>query len=74
MEWISLEEQLPEEGVEVMTKIDDAKGCRNEQSLTRKGNLWFYPDMSMYIYYLPTHWMPLPAPPKKKKDETSCKH
>ena len=44
------------DGVEVETKIDDGRGCRNEQSLTRKGRLWFFPDMSMYVYYTPTHW------------------
>lgn len=44
------------EGVEVMTKIDEGKGARNEQTLTRKGNLWCYPDMHMYVYYRPTHW------------------
>lgn len=44
---------------EVMTKIDDACGCRNEQPLVRQGNLWFYPDMSVYVYYRPTHWRPL---------------
>jgi hypothetical protein len=44
------------EGVEVMTKIDDGNGVRNVQSLTRRGNLWFYPDMSMYVYYTPTHY------------------
>ncbi len=61
--WISVEDRLPEEGVEVMAKIDDSDGCRNEQSLTRQGTLWFFPDMSMYVYYTPTHWMPLPEPP-----------
>lgn len=44
------------EGVEVMTKIHDADGCRNEQSLKRQGRLWFFPDMTMYVYYQPTHW------------------
>lgn len=55
-EWISCEIDLPENGVEVMTKIDDQKGCRNKQSLTRQGNFWFFPDMSMYVYYTPTYW------------------
>ena len=40
----------------VETKIDDAKGLRNEQPLKRQGNLWFFPDGSMYVYYTPTHW------------------
>ena len=44
------------EGVEVMTKIDDEHGVRNEQSLKRRGNLWFLSDGSMYVYYWPTHW------------------
>jgi hypothetical protein len=44
------------ENVEVMTKIDDERGCRNEQSLKRHGNIWWYPDGSMYVYYKPTHW------------------
>lgn len=49
---------LPEDGVEVLTKIDDEKGCRNETRLKRRGRLWFFPDMSMYVYYEPTHWKP----------------
>lgn len=44
------------EGVAVMTKIDDEGGVRNEQKLIRKGRLWYFPDMSMYVYYAPTHW------------------
>lgn len=44
------------EGVVVDTKIDDADGVRNEQPLKRKGNLWFVPDGTMYVYYEPTHW------------------
>lgn len=46
------------EGVEVETKIDDGVILRNEQTLVRKGALWFFPDMSMYVYYRPTHWRP----------------
>ena len=57
-EWISVDFTLPKEGQEVMTKIDDGKGIRNETSLKRQGNLWFFPDMSMYVYYKPTHWKP----------------
>lgn len=44
------------ECVRIMTKIEDSKGSRNEQLLIREGRLWFFPDMSMYVYYMPTHW------------------
>lgn len=54
--WISLAESLPDNGLTVQTKIDDAGGCRNEQHLKRQGRLWFFPDGSMYVYYTPTHW------------------
>lgn len=45
------------DGVVVKTKISDADGERNVQNLKRKGRMWFYPDMKMYVYYTPTHWM-----------------
>lgn len=40
----------------VETKIDDEDGERNVTRLKRRGNLWFLPDDSMYVYYRPTHW------------------
>ncbi|MEX3933332.1 hypothetical protein AB4Y32_16265 [Paraburkholderia phymatum] len=49
------------ENVEILTKIDDKDGERNEQSLIRKGRLFFFPDESMYVYYTPTHWKPMPT-------------
>lgn len=54
--WIRCDGRLPDDGVVVETKIDDADGCRNEQSLKRQGRLWFFPDDSMYAYFKPTHW------------------
>jgi hypothetical protein len=54
--WVKFSDQLPPEGKVVNTKIDDEKGVRNEQELKRVGNLMFYPDGSMYVYYSPTHW------------------
>jgi hypothetical protein len=50
------------EGREVWTKIDDKDGVRNEQTLTRRGRLWFTDTndgVGMYVYYTPTHWRPL---------------
>lgn len=54
--WISIEKELPEEGVLVDTKIDDDKGIRNEAQLKRNNHLWLLSDGSMYVYYNPTHW------------------
>ncbi len=54
--YIAVSEELPPDGEIVMTKIDDENGCRNEQKLKRQGNLWWFPDGSMYVYYRPTHW------------------
>ena len=56
MNWISVTSLLPKQNKEVMTKIDDSKGRRNEQTLVFHNNLWWAPDMSMYVYYSPTHW------------------
>lgn len=44
---------------EVWTKINDERGERNVQKLTRKGRLWFTgtaDGVGMYVYYTPTHW------------------
>jgi hypothetical protein len=54
--WIECSRLLPQEGLLVETKIDDQYGCRNYAKLIRKGGLWFLSDMSMYVYYTPTHW------------------
>ena len=65
MEWINCKDQMPKHGVLVETKIDDEHGVRNvcklilyqRDSPSRK--LWFTSDMSMYVYYSPTHWKPV---------------
>lgn len=56
MNWNKLSQIPAPDGVVLNTKIEDSKGCCNEQKLIRKGNLWWFPDMSMYVYYVPTHW------------------
>jgi hypothetical protein len=60
IQWRKISEELPPEGEAVNTKIDDARGPRNEQLLVRVGRLFYYPDHSMYVYYTPTHWHPIP--------------
>ena len=59
-EWIDCNMQLPACGLIVETKIDDAQGLRNQQTLKREKRLWFLPDASMYVYYTPTHWRYVP--------------
>lgn len=49
----------------VWTKIDDEHGERNVAELKRRGNIWFFPDSSMYVYYTPTHWA-RPQPPRSQ--------
>jgi hypothetical protein len=58
-DWKQCVREMPPEGVAVETKIDDAKGCRNVQPLIRSNRLWWVQDMSVYVYYTPTHWRPL---------------
>lgn len=54
--WIDMAvETLPPEGEVVMTR--DSGG--NEQPLKRIGRLFYFPDMSMYVYFLPAAWRPL---------------
>lgn len=55
-DWISVVERLPPENKIVDTSIDDGEYIRNERKLKRKGNLWYFPNGSMYVYYTPTHW------------------
>lgn len=56
----------------VLTKIHDEHGARNEQPLRKIGRLWYFADGSMYVYYNPTHWRPLPvasaSTPDKQKE------
>lgn len=55
-DWLPITATLPVDKIEVETKIDDLDGERNVVKLVRQGGLWFFPDMSMYVYYQPTHW------------------
>lgn len=61
--------------VGVLTKIDDEKGVRNVQMLRKIGNLWYFDDGSMYVYYTPTHWavadgqLPTPLEPLRGREE-----
>ena len=59
IDWIECSVSVPPNDQAVLTKIDDEHGPRNEQVLRLVGRLWWFEDMSMYVYYAPTHWRPL---------------
>jgi len=54
--WRRVSYAVPVDGAIVDTKIDDEHGCRNVQKLKYHKRLWWLTDMSMYVYYTPTHW------------------
>lgn len=51
-QWTKTSERLPEEKIVVLTLGENGL----EQTLKRIGNLWFFPDESMYVYYTPKYW------------------
>lgn len=48
--WNSTITNPPPEGVVV--EVANNGGAQ----LVRQGNLWFFPDFSMYVYYTPEWW------------------
>jgi hypothetical protein len=53
-QWIRTDEQLPDEGKLVSVRLGSR---RVVQKLKRYRHLWFLEDGSMYVYYVPTHWL-----------------
>ena len=51
-DWIETSDFRPDEGVTV--EAMDSGG--HVQTLVYKSGLWFFPDMSMYVYYVPQRW------------------
>jgi hypothetical protein len=51
-DWIPTDRALPPNG-EVVQSMDSGG---HVQPLVRNGNLWFFADRSMYVYYTPKFW------------------
>ena len=70
-EWISVREQMPEEGVDVLVYGDLCYGdCYNA-----KGIEVDYVKHGTFVAFDEdvTHWMPLPEPPESEDDADVCK-
>lgn len=80
MEWISVEDQMPELNQSVLV-YDCENGCRDAvYKLPEEGTIAFNrgdkPSFSIVNwisysaeYWNVSHWMPLPPPPPQPKDE-----
>lgn len=49
--WTSTDVLLPPDGIEV-----EVLNGGIETTLVRDGRLWWFPDRSMYVYYVPRFW------------------
>ena len=76
--WISVEERLPEDDVNVLiyavSNGDEMDSCIAMTSYTHHMhgfNIegWYPPWQYFFFDYMITHWMPLPEPPK---EESTC--
>jgi hypothetical protein len=52
LDWTSTEKELPP--LEQVVHTMDSGG--SVQDLVLSGNLWWHPDRSMYVYYVPKFW------------------
>ena len=62
--WISVEERLPEDGIDVIVYTDRCGG-NVEYAYYRYDICAWFKDCILLIYNV-THWMPLPEPPKEE--------
>ena len=67
-QWIPVKEKLPDVRVPVLTygrKGAIGIGFVQPSSVAKDGKVYFY---ARYGDSLPTHWMPLPEPPKEREN------
>lgn len=51
-DWIPTERELPPDDV----VVDAMDSGGHVQPLKRRGNLWWFADGSMYVYFVPKFW------------------
>ena len=72
MEWIDVNERLPEEDVKVMVCCCTKKGIQNINLAYQTRGIWHGSGSMSGV----THWMPLPEPPNthisKVKHDSLC--
>ena len=51
-DWTPTTDRLPEAGV----TVDAMDSGGHVQPLVYERNLWWFPDRSMYVYYVPKFW------------------
>lgn len=68
-QWISVKERLPDNGEDVVLRFDNPLGgdaYRTGILVGVKEKMWHMPHLEHEITGKPTHWMPLPQPPKER--------
>jgi len=64
-EWISVDERLPSDNEDVLIYVDIIPGrIRTAYLVRRSGKFYDFGTRRNGKHVQPTHWMPLPAPPK----------
>lgn len=68
-DWHLTADIVPPERAEVDVMLSDG----STQRLVRIGGLWFVPDRSMYVYFVPRHWK-FPTPEDEARAREAEKH
>lgn len=65
MGYMSIDKDTPK-GIPLDTLVCDENSICNIQPLIHHRGLWFLNNMSMYVYYTPTHWKHIESPDKAR--------
>lgn len=65
MEWISVEERLPDDGRDVLGSWGDLVDCCHYRPKGENSG-WYSIKRGRYVLIPPKYWMPFPEPPKEQ--------